>query len=228
MFLKDFIFPKICVGCGFVGSYICLKCQKKLILINKDRCMYCGKLAEYGLTHYGCRKINGIDGISALYKYNNMMQKIIKTIKYRLATDVWKELCMIASVEAENKWRRYKLIINNIKLQPIPLYKDRERLRGFNQAQFVARLIQPIFGGVIVNKLKRVKNTLPQAEQDKNIKRYINVKHAFKGAKDNIVPGSKIVLIDDIYTSGATMMEAAKALKQAGTSFVYGITLARG
>lgn len=227
MFLKDFLFPKVCVGCGFVGSYICLKCQKKIVPINEDRCIYCGKISKYGLTHYGCQKPNGIDGVSALYKYNGLMQKIIKAIKYRLVYEVWKELCTIISVEAQTKWKDYGSVLNNPILQPIPLFPAKERQRGFNQAELVARLIKTIIDGKIINKLKRCKNTMPQAEQKENKNRYLNIKNAFRINRNDLVLKHKIIIIDDVFTSGATMKEAARTLKQAGAFCVYGMVLAK-
>src|SRR3989344_6005615 len=139
MFLKDLFLPKFCLGCGFLVAYICLKCQKKLSYVRRDNCVYCGKPSLYGLTHYGCKRNRGIEGMICVFYYNNFLKKIIKSIKYRLATEVFRELCLIIEPEKLSKISVLKeLKKSDFQLQPIPLHTGRLRIRGFNQAKLVA------------------------------------------------------------------------------------------
>lgn len=88
MFLADIFFPKFCLGCGYLGDYICLKCKKKLNYIEKQNCLYCKRQSLYGLTHSICARRNGIDGVITLFQYNDFLKIIIKNVKYRLAKSV--------------------------------------------------------------------------------------------------------------------------------------------
>lgn len=228
MFLRDLLFPKLCLGCGYLGSYICLNCQKKLILIKDDRCVYCHKLSRFGLTHFKCRSATSIDGFMALYQYNYFLQKIIKAIKYRLATDIWGELSNLIYLEAKNKLISIKSIISSPNIQPIPLHQSRKNCRGFNQAEFVAIFLQSIIGGRVVNILERSKNTPFQAEIKDFKRRRLNIKGAFYISKTNDVRNKKIIIVDDVATSVATVKEAATRFKKHGAQFVYSIVLAKG
>lgn len=229
IFLLDLLFPKFCVGCGYLGSYLCLSCQKKLVLISNDKCLYCHKNNLFGLTHQACVKKNGVDGVSALYKYNYILQRVLKTLKYRLATEIWKEFSFIASIEAKNKWTKYKPIVDNTILQLIPLNPLRKNNRGFNQALLVAELLPFNFDKKnIINQLIRVKNTHSQAELKTDKQRKTNIQQAFKVTNPLVLKNQRILLVDDVITSGETIKQAARVLKKAGASFVYAICLARG
>ena len=102
MFLKDLLFPKFCLGCGFLGAYICTNCKKKLSYIKQDSCLYCGKPSLYGLTHPGCRREKGVDGFLSVFYYNNLLKSVIKSVKYRLATAVFEELCLVVELFFNN------------------------------------------------------------------------------------------------------------------------------
>ncbi|MEX1052374.1 MAG: double zinc ribbon domain-containing protein, partial [Patescibacteria group bacterium] len=95
MFLLDFLFPKHCFVCKKLGKYICERCKGALYVVKHDICIYCNKSSYLGLTHPGCERPNGIDGCVFLYKYNNYLKIIIKTLKYRLVRDGFEELMLI-------------------------------------------------------------------------------------------------------------------------------------
>ena len=95
MFLTDLLFPKFCLGCGSIGVYLFLSFQNKLKPIEQDVCLYCKKPSFFGLTHLSCQKKLNIDGLLTLYYYGPILKKIIKNIKYRLATEVWQEFYQI-------------------------------------------------------------------------------------------------------------------------------------
>lgn len=90
--LLDLLFPKTCLGCGRLGIYICSACREKLVFIQKDVCVYCKKPADLGLTHVGCTRKMGIDGVMSVMRYDETSRKIIKGIKYRLIRDAFREL----------------------------------------------------------------------------------------------------------------------------------------
>ena len=228
MFLKDFLFPKFCLGCGFLGAYICLNCQKKLSYIKSDLCLYCGKPSLYGLTHPGCRRDFGLDGFLSIFYYNNLLKKIIKSIKYRLAVEVWRELCLVIETDKLEKISLYKKNISKkFFLQPIPLYPGRLATRGFNQAKIISQFFNQFLQFPISEYLLRKKDTFSQAQLKTNKDRYKNVQGAFEISSQDI-SDKNFILIDDVVTTGSTLKEAARTLKRSGAGRVFAITLAKG
>lgn len=228
MILKDLLFPKVCLNCGYLGAYICSGCEKKLKYIDQDLCVYCGKASHYGFTHPGCRRSYGLDGVLSLYYYNVPLQRIIKGIKYRLATDIWKEFCLILKPKILEKMAFYKSISKNIVLQPIPLHKNKLKLRGFNQAMLISEFIASNTGLKIIRNLEKVKVTHLQAQLKTRKERYDNIKGSFIVPADNRINDEQVVLVDDVITTGFTIKEASKAFKRAGIQKVYALTIARG
>lgn len=228
MFLADLLFPKFCLGCGFLGAYICSNCQKKLNPIQKDSCLYCGKASLYGLTHPACRRDHGIDGYLSIFYYNNLLKSIIKSIKYRLATAVWKELCLVVEPDLLIKIKDYKKFINGqFYLVPIPLHPKRFRIRGFNQAKIIAQFFNRFLHEPTGEFLLRIKDTPSQAQLQNNKDRYVNMQGAF-AVLPNVVEDKDIVLVDDVVTTGSTLKEAARVLKREGARRVFALTLAKG
>ncbi len=226
MFLKDILFPKFCLGCGYLGIYICPKCLKKLKPVEKDVCPYCNRPSFFGLTHPGCQKTSRLDGLVSIFYYDDFLKKVIKSIKYRLATDVWNDFCRIIKPESLHKISRFRSLSTEFFLQPIPLHPSRLKERGFNQARLIACFFQNYTGYPLADFLKRIRATAAQAQLKTGKNRYHNIIGAFKVTTP--VQGKKIILIDDVATTGATIKEAARALKQAGAKAVYALVVARG
>lgn len=231
MFLTDLFFPKFCLGCGYIGVYLCQSCQNKLKPIESDTCIYCKKPSLYGLTHPNCiRKLN-VDGLLAIYHYNPILKKIIKNIKYRLATEVWKEFYKIIEPQVITKLGFYKKLSICFVIQPIPLSKIKYNERGFNQAKIISIFFQKFLHFPIVNLLIRKKETSAQAQIKNKKERYLNIKGTFvvnDNFRDVINHVSNIILIDDVVTSGSTVKEAVRVLKKAGAKKVYVLALAKG
>jgi len=108
----------------------------------------------------------------------------------------------------------------------VALHPKRSRQRGFNQAELLARIVGQYYEKPVVAALARVKNTHSQFDLPRD-KRLVNVKGAFKVSDHRLVFNKKILLIDDIYTTGSTIAECGKALSIAGAKGVEVLTLAR-
>ncbi len=228
MFLENLLFPKFCVSCGFLGSYLCPKCEKKLSYIERDVCLYCGFPSFLGLTHPKCQKKFGLDGVMSIFHYNNVLKKVIKCVKYRLSTQVWQELKTVIKPEAAEKILRLKRLKQKFVMQPLPLHERRQRLRGFNQSSLIADFFNLVLDLPIVDCLKRQRSTLPQAQITESRKRYENIRGAFRVGSNATVSKNNFILVDDVITSGLTLKEAAKELKKAGAGYIYALTLAKG
>ena len=229
MFLKDLLFPKFCLGCGFLGAYICHNCQKKLSYREKDFCLYCKRSSLNGFTHPICKRRDGIDGILSIFHYNNFLKTIIKSIKYRLATDVWKELCLVIKPESLEKLKLFKnLSWGKFYFEPIPLYPSKLRIRGFNQAKIIAQFFNQFLSCPLTAHLTRKKDTLSQAQLKSNQDRYRNMRGAFQAESRDAIKGKNFILVDDVLTTGSTLKEATRALKSAGAKNVLALVLAQG
>ncbi len=224
----DFLFPKACLSCGFLGSYICLNCRYQLKPIEKDRCLYCHSSSPLGLTHPSCSRKLSIDGAISIFYYNETMRKIIKNIKYHLVRQAFSELFIIVSQQIIERIRLYKELFNNCLIQPIPLHSSRLRKRGFNQAQIISDFLSKILGLSIVDFLERKKATHFLAQMATKKERYFETRGAFIIKNKPQLFNKNILLVDDIITSGATVKEAGRTLKKAGAKKIYVFTLAKG
>jgi len=119
---------------------------------------------------------------------------------------------------------------NNFIIVPVPLHKYKEKIRGFNQSSILAKLISEITDlKTYDNVLIRFKNNQPQAKLNNNLERQKNVSSIFKinVSYQQFIKNKKIILIDDVFTTGSTLNECAKILKQNGANTVIAICLAR-
>lgn len=228
MGIIDFLFPRFCLGCSLPGAYICGSCFKKLKMVKKTLCFYCKKESYLGLTHPGCYKKLYIDGNLSLFHYNSLMRKIIKNIKYRLATSIFEELTNNLAPQYLDGLFATRHLLVGASIQSIPLTKRRLKSRGFNQAELVASFFNSILGLGVGNFLVRDNEILPQANLASTLARYQNIRGAFKLKQGVKIKNKKVVLVDDVVTTGATVREAARVLKKAGAAKVYVYSLASG
>jgi ComF family protein len=227
MHLFDLLFPKFCLGCGKWGTYICSTCAIKLHPLSYLKCPECERPAIDGKTHPRCLHTYGLDGIVSFFSYTSVIKQAIKTMKYRFAYAVCEDVLTIISQGQIERIRKLLNITNQTVFIPIPLHPNRLRWRGFNQAEIITRLLVKRIGGVVKNDvLVRIKETVPQVDMKNREARLVNMHHVFKVKKD-VDMIKTVVLVDDVFTTGATLRSAAAALKHAGVKFVWGMTIAQ-
>lgn len=225
MNLLDFIFPKKCVSCGRIGSYICAECLRKIVAIDSPVCAFCQRQAIGGKTHPGCYKRYGLDGLIVASRYSGPVKIAIAKIKYRWIYDI---CSVLVDILAANIWR-FDLPKNYI-LVPVPLHARRKNWRGFNQAFKICEILAKRFGVNFSDLLIRNSETKTQVGLDRDERRK-NVRGVFslsKLATSDQVRNKNFILVDDVYTSGATMAECAKVLKKNGAKSVWGMAVALG
>lgn len=230
MALVDLLFPKFCLNCHLPGVYICPSCQKQLKYYDRSDCFFCKKSSLNNLTHAFCLKKFNIDGVIPIFHYNPLMRKIIKNIKYRLAYEIWKEFTGIIDPKAIKHLAFYSRISGKTYLQPIPLSVEKIKSRGFNQVLLITKYFNKVINTPVSDFLFRTKDTLSQAELKTRKARYNNLRGAFKiNSKYRLsINNARVILIDDIITTGSTVQEAAKILKKSGAEKVYVLALAKG
>lgn len=226
----DAIYPRHCPICHDIvrdkGKSACDICKSKLIVVNDPYCMRCGKPVKYSDIVY-CKYCSSsdvsFDEGRAVFVYDDIMKKSIYKFKYNGREEY-------ARFYAESIYEKYKEKIkqwNPDVIIPIPIHKSKLRKRGYNQAYLIARELSNLTKIPVNNKLLyRAKKT----EIQKNLSaldRKSNLKNAFK-IHPNKVQYLSAMLIDDIYTTGATMINASMVLKDSGINNVYCISLSIG
>lgn len=231
MSILDIIYPKFCLGCGKVGTYCCSECLKITPQLRYLQCPECERPSYDGRTHIRCQKQFGLDGVFSLYPYVGIVKNVIKGMKYRFAYRMVLDLFHAIPKEYVSRLTQHVMFTkHNVFLLPIPLHASRRRERGFNQAAVIAKVVST-FVHVPVNTscLERSKKTLPQVNMKHKEERMENMKQAFTMRKNNVsfIYGASVILVDDVYTTGSTLKNAALVLKQAGARFVFGLTIAQ-
>lgn len=225
MSVLDLLFPKRCLGCGRLGRYFCLRCRTTLITIGASEaiCPVCERPAIDGATHPKCRTRYGVDGLTGFFRYKGVMRTAIKTLKYRFVSDLAPELVSFIPDPAYLQFRRFPDAV----IVPIPLHMSRLRSRGFNQAQLLGeQLAVRLHIPIRTDMLRRTKPTASQAGIARRQERLVNAKGAFV-MPTKITGVLHVLLVDDVFTTGATLRAAAGVLKRAGAHMVWGVVLAR-
>jgi ComF family protein len=210
-FLLDLFFPKFCFGCQKEGSYLCQDCLSVL---------------EISSCHQKYSTKNLADLYFALPYQNPLVKKLIQKFKYK---PFIKELAenLASLIITHLQLLDNKPNFTNFILIPIPLNEKRLKWRGFNQAEEISKELSKFLKlPLISNCLVRVKNSYPQVELTAEARKE-NVKDTFFCQNKEEIFGKKILLVDDVYTTGATMEEAARVLKKSGAKEVLGIVVAR-
>jgi len=218
-------FSPFCVGCGYVGLYICPSCEKKLKTTKSPRCFYCRKKSLLGLTHPQCKKKYGVDGFVSTYEYNALFKRIIHTVKYAGAYKVLEDLFRIPTpsiIEVFVRWNRLAPFV----IQPVPLHAQKEKKRGFNQSDHISRFCSYVTKQKILSLLQRQKDTVSQASLKDVNKRRSNMSGAFLVSQTNLP--KNVLLVDDVVTTGSTVKECTKTLKMGGVQTVFVMSLAQG
>lgn len=228
MNIIDLLFPKLCAGCGRLGKYLCPSCvlnirQTELV------CPSCERLAYGGAVHPLCKRKYGLDGLWSLGVYSDTLQIAIKKLKYRWVRELAEVLVDLmieysARYNPEFIQQIRKDQGKNWQIVPVPLHQFRQNWRGFNQASLLGKLLSKRLNLDYLEGLKRIRNTKAQIELKVGERRK-NIKGAF-ALNCNLLP-INCLLIDDVWTTGATLKECCYELKKAGVKKVWAITLAR-
>lgn len=234
LFLLDLFFPKFCLGCKKEGSYLCDDCRTLLDIAEFDYCL-CSSKPQRLPSDQKSGKCNRCQDkrLSGLYfalpyKEKALTRKIIYQFKYRpYLKDLAKTLAGILVEHLVISGKNTNEIWQNSVLIPVPLDKKKLKSRGYNQSEELAKELSEVLQiPMISDNLIKIKNTKPQMELKKE-EREKNLGKAFKIKNSQTLLGKKIFLVDDVYTTGSTMDECAKTLKEAGAKQVWGIAIAR-
>ena len=234
-FIKELLFPSFCLGCKKEGTYLCEDCNSTLEISEYNYCLCnknpirlqfnqnkngkCGKCAE--------KKLSGLY-FALPYKEKALTKKIIYNFKYSpYIKDLSKVLSKTLIEHLVLTKNNTNQIWENAILVPVPLEKRKLKSRGYNQAEELAKELSKVINIPLITKtLIKIKSTSSQMKLKKE-EREKNIKNAFITKNREQINGKKIFLVDDVYTTGSTMEECARVLKDAGARQVWGIVVAR-
>lgn len=209
-FVLNFLFPPVCSVCGKVDkNWLCPNCQKRVERLEKS-CIMEMEHKKYEKLLY-------------IFQYESLVRKLI--LRYKFLNQAYLNhffAQMIAkNVENRKLLQQYDIII------PVPMHQKKMQKRGYNQTELVTNELSRILKIPAKNDiLLKVVNTVTQSKLGGKA-RQSNIQHAFFVKKDIEVEGKKIILLDDIYTTGATSQECSRVLKEAGAAEILVVVLAK-
>lgn len=224
----DLVFPPRCPVCDRPAPFperICPACREKPVVVKEPRCLKCGRQIGNEREEYcrGCRlTVHAFEEGRGFFLYSSVADSI-----YRFKYAGRQEYAVFYAQKITERLGRTIRAWQADALVPVPIHYTRKRERGYNQAEVLAREIGKRTGIPVDAKLiRRVKKTLPQKLLDDR-GRQNNLKRAFK-IERNDVKLKRVIIVDDIYTTGSTIDACALELKKAGVEKIYFITAAIG
>lgn len=217
----DLLLPQRCIGCGIEGELICSICVEALPRLEPPYCESCGLPLKEGAS---CQKCSihplQINGIRSLFLHEKLARDAAHALKYNNLKSLAKPLAQFMAKYLESNPLPADV------LAAVPMHPKRLRKRGYNQAYLLAKelgkLVQlPVSQGSLV----RTVNTSSQVSLSAK-ERQENVAGAFR-CKDHILADKRVLLVDDVCTTGATLNACAITLKKAGAVSIWGLTLSR-
>jgi ComF family protein len=230
--LLDLLYPPRCEACGRLRrDLICEECLAAVERIGPPMCEVCGEpfdpLAQAAPRCAECRGKRRPFALarSAAY-YTGPLAEAIQRFKYDCQMVLWRPLGELM-MEAVAGGAASGIEPENVDVVcAVPLHRSRLRERGFNQSELLAEVVAEHLGRPLRPLLERTRPTLPQVDLPA-ASRGANVQGAFAADLHEVIGGQRVLLVDDLFTTGATMSECARTLARAGAQEVRVFTLAR-
>lgn len=223
--LVDLLFPPQCSVCQSGGAILCENCIAAISWLQAPLCSSCGiPQAMRGLCMICQYRPLHLSGLRAISTYQDPLRSSIHALKYKGNTRLGEPLGILLA----QAYRFHQLQVDMI--IPVPLHRERLRQRGYNQAQLLAQsCAHQLQLPISTTALMRIRTTSTQVKLSAQA-RLANLQHAFCCPTQTAHPaivGRKLLLIDDVCTTGATLEACAAPLFAAGAREVWGLVLAR-
>jgi len=217
----NFLFPRRCVGCFIEGTDICESCAEKINYIQIQVCPGCRRKNGTGKFCDRCASREYFDQLLVCINYDRggIFKKLIVRFKYKFSQN----LSGFLGKMLKEKFSSFDFVAEEFLIVPVPLHPKRLKSRGFNQAEILAKYIDSNIFDILIRKIYQP----PQAKLHRE-GRLNNLKGAFCVSEKAEIRGKRILLVDDVATTGSTISECSKVLKAAGATYVCGLVLARG
>lgn len=224
----DTLFPITCLSCNKESEFLCEQCSDKLTLVEYQICIICKKPSLGGITHPKCFSPQCPDQLISFFNYHDeLVEKLIIRGKYYFIPSIFELLGKLITNRLKNDFPNL-LSPQPLALSPIPLNKWRLRWRGFNQSEIISEALSkelnlPIYNVLIRTKITRTQKDLKKEDRLKNMESAFTLP---KNHKPHVL-NHTFILIDDVTTTGSTLLEATKVLKRNGANKVICLTIAR-
>ena len=222
--LADFVFPRVCFGCNeeIEQGLLCEHCRLLLLTSEMDVCPGCGRPCADAAEGCGrCRYEFCLSRTRAVGLYREPFRNAIHALKYSektvLVDPLGSALAALLSQDTE--------LASADCLCPVPLHSAKLRERGFNQSALLAREVARATGIPLLDGLARVRNTGSQTKQPDHAAKLENVRDAFRVKPASDFQDKRVILVDDVTTTGSTLDAAARPLLAAGASVVMGLVV---
>jgi len=177
-----------------------------------------------GLTHPKCKTPHSPTVLISFFDYRDpKISKLIITGKYKFIPEIYE---ILGNLAAGSLNETYQNMLQTFIIVPLPLAIWRKRWRGFNQAEILAKIFSEKLEVPLLGTLKRIRTTKVQKDLNRE-ERIKNILGAFSLRSEVDIKNKKILLVDDVITTGVTLREATKVLKRNGAGDVWCLTLAR-
>lgn len=228
--LLNALLPRCCAHCGldlpYLGSGpLCAACAAALEPLPALHCKTCGLPLKDGATCYDCRGAGprALTLARSAFVFNPQLRSLVHAFKYRDRED----LAGYLAGEMTAALPRFPELSPYAFCAAVPLHKTKARERGFNQAELLAKRLAGLANLFhLEGAAARIKNTPSQTSLSKKERR-ANIEGAFRVERPELIKGRKILLVDDVATTLATLEELAAEFRKAGAKAVAAYTLAR-
>lgn len=231
--LLDLVFPPRCLVCHKPGILLCDACCRDFPPVPPPVCQLCGDPTRAAGLCWRCRRTPpAIDGMRSVVLFEREAREAVHLLKYGNRPALAEPLARLMA----DYWQAHPIPVDLV--TAVPLHPARQRERGYNQADLLARAFGRMIGVPVGSAvLRRVRHTRPQVSLNAAQRRE-NMQSAFatiaptqfskrQGDDSLVVSGRRVLVIDDVRTTGSTLEACSLALKAAGASSVWGFTLAR-
>jgi len=220
--LLDVLFPPRCVACGKQGAFLCPGCREAMPRALPPRCPLCWQPERRGEACGRCARTRpAFAGARSLYLFQGPVREAVHALKYNHLSALARPMGELIAAYLKTEELPVDLVV------PVPLFGRRRRVRGYNQSALLARELARLDGLPLAERgLSRRRDTPPQARSVDAEARRRNVAGAF-AANGRRVEGRRVLLIDDVMTTGATLDACAQALREGGAASVWALTFAR-
>jgi len=221
--ILDAVFPHQCI-CGKWNRLLCEECLGKIPKNKTQLCPKCKKISENGKTCPSCRHKSSLTGVMIFGDHEGVLKDAVWRYKYNLIKDLDQPLSGLLISRFGDFIKSKKFLITSV-----PISKPRRRWRGFNQSELVATKLSEELGLTSSVLLGRTGKSKPQVgltrkERIKNLNGKFELQ---KNINQKSLLNKKVLVVDDVYTTGSTLEECAKILRQGGAKEVWGIVLSR-
>ncbi len=209
---SNLLFPPVCIHCGArIASqkdYLCPECLNQIEYLSPPLLKIEGKSYDYLVT---------------IAQYRKVVVSIIHNLKFYNLSSISDFIANLIYQQIKN----FKLILDVNLITAVPLHSVRKRERGYNQAGLIAKKLALLLACEYSSDIiERVNNTLSQATLDHD-KREKNISQAFKLKKSIDLKGKSVILLDDVFTTGSTVEECCKVLKNTNPDKIFVLTLGK-